>query len=171
MKRQITFDPRQGFPAARNITYRCLKCSTEVPSMPWPTDRSTCECANIHVDMDGGRITVKDPQQLEAFYDEPLQTILSRDDFDAILTDTLLQAKTLAATPGSGQRMAGVAASQLESLAQATANGGVPSDDQKKKFTFGRRTNDWPENTDRAFLQRLALLSGYAKTRLANASP
>mgnify|MGYP003383460931 CR=1 FL=1 len=166
MKRQIKFDPKQGFPAGRNITYRCLDCGIEVPSAPWPTDRSTCRCANIHVDMDGGRITVKDPAKLEAYYEKPLQTILSRDDFDALLSQTLLEAKALAATPGSAQKLAGVAQTQLESLAQATANGGVPSVDEKKKYSFGRQTNAWPENTDRAFLERLSLLAEYAAVRM-----
>jgi hypothetical protein len=167
MKRQILFDPKQGYPAGRNITYRCLKCGIEVPSAPWPTDRSTCNCANIHVDMDGGRVTVKDSTQLEAFYSQPLQTILSRDDFDAVLSQTLLEAKTLAASPGRAQKLAGEAQSQLESLAQATANGGVPSVDEKKKYSFGWQTNNWPENTDRAFLERLSLLAEYAKVRMS----
>ena len=63
----IEFDPTQGYPAGRAVTYECLVCAGTVPSMPSHDDPFECRCRNVIVDGDAGRVSVKDNAQLRAF--------------------------------------------------------------------------------------------------------
>lgn len=54
----IPFDPQQGYPAGDALFYECLNCGTIIPSRP--TDSTTCRCGNISLDVDYGRLSIKE---------------------------------------------------------------------------------------------------------------
>lgn len=58
----IEFDPKQGYPIGPELSYECLQCHKIVPSMP--QDNIWCDCYNICVDIDAGRLAVKDDSLL-----------------------------------------------------------------------------------------------------------
>jgi len=60
----ITFDPKQGYPAALDIAYECLVCGGVLDSMG---DAGECKCDNISVDPDAGRVFVRDSTRMKAF--------------------------------------------------------------------------------------------------------
>jgi hypothetical protein len=63
----ISFDPKQGYPAGKNIAYECLICGKTVSSMPANDEPWECTCRNIVVDGDAGRVSVKDDTKMKAF--------------------------------------------------------------------------------------------------------
>ena len=64
-EKDVEFDPRQGFPAGKFLFYECGICGDTMPSMP---DRTTaCACRNVVIDVDAGRISVKDESKLRLF--------------------------------------------------------------------------------------------------------
>lgn len=65
MRKYLTFDPTKGYPAAANIFYECLSCGGVVPSMP--DDSLCCSCRNVCIDIDAGRVSVKDDAKLKIF--------------------------------------------------------------------------------------------------------
>ena len=67
MRAYLTFDPKQGNPAGRDIAYECLVCGGTVASMPRDDEPWQCTCGNIRVDADAGRVSVKNDAQLRAF--------------------------------------------------------------------------------------------------------
>lgn len=58
-------DVNKGFPAGESIRYRCLICGEVLPSMP--PYAVACKCRNVIVDVDAGRVTVKDALRFEAY--------------------------------------------------------------------------------------------------------
>jgi hypothetical protein len=70
----IPFDASKGYPAGNGIYYECLKCSNIIPSLP--TDSVSCQCGNISIDTDYGRVSVKDPEQMRIFYYDSAPTHL-----------------------------------------------------------------------------------------------
>ena len=54
----IPFDPEQGYPAGDALFYECLNCGTVIPSQP--TDSTACRCGNISLDVDYGRLSIKE---------------------------------------------------------------------------------------------------------------
>jgi hypothetical protein len=67
LKRYIDFDPKQGYPAGKDITYECLACNATVSSLPTNDEPWTCTCRNVRVDGDAGRVSVTNDAQLRAF--------------------------------------------------------------------------------------------------------
>lgn len=61
---RVEFDPRNGYPAGEHIAYQCLRCGARVPSRP--VEFAACDCGNIKIDVDGGRVSVKDDSALVA---------------------------------------------------------------------------------------------------------
>ena len=59
----IRFDPKQGFPVAPNLFYRCKLCDETIPSQP--PDSMGCKCRNITIDIDYARISVKQEGEIE----------------------------------------------------------------------------------------------------------
>jgi hypothetical protein len=58
----IHADFSQGYPTGAALYYECLACGDFVPSFP---DRPMgCQCGNIFMDVDAGRLSVKDGQRL-----------------------------------------------------------------------------------------------------------
>lgn len=72
-KQYLTFDPTKGFPAGEEIRYECLLCGDTLLSIP--LHAVACKCRNVIVDVDAGRITVKDTNSFRAYVinlDKPL---------------------------------------------------------------------------------------------------
>jgi hypothetical protein len=53
----IDFNPADGYPAGPNLYYKCLQCGILVPS--YPAENIGCECRNIFIDVESGRISIK----------------------------------------------------------------------------------------------------------------
>ena len=65
MKIFIDFDPKKGFPAQKGLFYECGICNDDIPALP---DNSiACSCRNILIDVDAGRISVKDESKIRLF--------------------------------------------------------------------------------------------------------
>jgi hypothetical protein len=64
-KQYIPVDLNQGYPAGDEIYYECGICGDDVPSIP--AHAVACRCRNIIVDVDAGRVSVKDPSKFRAF--------------------------------------------------------------------------------------------------------
>lgn len=64
MKTQIIdFDSKQGYPKGDDLFYECQRCKKLVPSMP---DKNLwCDCYNLCVDVDEGRLAVQDESSLK----------------------------------------------------------------------------------------------------------
>ena len=60
-----SYDPERGYPAGSNLYYECLKCGDIVPSLP--IDNIFCSCRNIAIDVDYGRISIKDHSLIKLF--------------------------------------------------------------------------------------------------------
>lgn len=63
--KELLIDPAKGYPAADNINYKCGKCGDLISSKP--NDNISCSCSNIVIDVDAGRISVKDHSQFKAY--------------------------------------------------------------------------------------------------------
>lgn len=64
-KKYIKYDPNKSYPTGEDIFYECLKCHTASVSVP---DESwSCKCGNVMLDIDYGRLSVKD-QSLFTIY-------------------------------------------------------------------------------------------------------
>lgn len=59
------FDPDEGYPAARDLFYECVKCGVVIPSLP--TDNVRCRCGNVTVDLDAGRLSVRNDTELRLY--------------------------------------------------------------------------------------------------------
>jgi hypothetical protein len=63
-----SFDPQKGYPAGKNLYYECTKCDDVIPSLP--ADSISCTCRNICIDVDYGRIAIKDHKFAKVFSEE-----------------------------------------------------------------------------------------------------
>jgi hypothetical protein len=61
----IADDFRGGYPAGEDIFYECLLCNSSVPSMP--RNAAACQCRNVIVDSDAGRVAVKNADRMRAY--------------------------------------------------------------------------------------------------------
>jgi hypothetical protein len=64
-KTYVSFNPSAGYPAADNLYYECTKCGEVIPSIP--KDNIMCSCRNILIDVDAGRISIKDHSKVKLF--------------------------------------------------------------------------------------------------------
>ena len=67
-RKYIDFDARAGYPTGTQIRYECGVCGDVLPSMP--AHAVACKCRNVIVDVDAGRVAVKDAGMLKAFIAE-----------------------------------------------------------------------------------------------------
>lgn len=65
MRRYIALDFTQGYTADIQIFYECGGCGVVIPSMP--EDSLCCSCENICIDIDAGRVSVKDISKFMVF--------------------------------------------------------------------------------------------------------
>ena len=61
----VNFNPRDGYPAKLGLFYECTRCGDVVASVP--KDNIGCKCDNIFIDVDAGRIAVRDVSQVKLF--------------------------------------------------------------------------------------------------------
>lgn len=60
-----SLNPSAGYPADKGLFYECLQCGELVPSLP--DDSMSCKCCNMRIDVDYGRIVVKEPERVRLF--------------------------------------------------------------------------------------------------------
>ncbi|WP_367154090.1 hypothetical protein [Methylomonas sp. HYX-M1] len=61
----LQFDPDKGYPAREDIYYECGKCGGVIPSKP--QGGIGCQCRNIFIDVDAGRVSIKDESKFKIF--------------------------------------------------------------------------------------------------------
>jgi hypothetical protein len=64
-KDYLVFDPRNGYPRGKDIFYECERCGDIIPSQP--EDGIGCTCRNIFIDVDAGRVSVKEATKFSVF--------------------------------------------------------------------------------------------------------
>ncbi len=64
-RKYYSFDHSKGYPAKNDLYYECLKCNDIILSLP--KDSISCSCKNISIDIDYGRISIKDSKQIKLF--------------------------------------------------------------------------------------------------------
>jgi len=60
-----TYNPDDGYPAGENLYYECGKCDDVLPSLP--EDSVFCSCGNIAIDVDYGRVSIKNHDAVKIF--------------------------------------------------------------------------------------------------------
>lgn len=63
----VDFDPRQGYPRGADLFYECQRCHKVLPSIP--DGNIWCDCYNVTVDVDAGRLGVKDESLVKLIRD------------------------------------------------------------------------------------------------------
>lgn len=61
----LDVDFSKGYPAGTDIRYECAVCGDTLPSMP--KHSVACKCRNVIVDVDAGRVAVKDSSKFRAY--------------------------------------------------------------------------------------------------------
>jgi hypothetical protein len=61
----LPFSPNAGYPAGTDLFYECGRCGDVIPSMP--ADSTHCRCRNIMIDVDYGRVSIEDHNQVRLF--------------------------------------------------------------------------------------------------------
>lgn len=64
-KKYLNIDPARGYPAGDTIRYECLVCGDTLMSIP--PHAVACKCRNVIVDVDAGRVTVKNATKFRAY--------------------------------------------------------------------------------------------------------
>lgn len=64
-RKYIEFNASNGFPAGERIRYECGICGETLLSIP--QHAAACKCRNIIVDVDAGRVAVKDSSKMKAY--------------------------------------------------------------------------------------------------------
>lgn len=65
----LNVDFSKGYPVGADIRYECGVCGGTLPSMP--EHSVACKCRNVIVDVDAGRVAVKDGSKFRACVVEP----------------------------------------------------------------------------------------------------
>ena len=58
-------DHSRGYSAGDDVYYECEICHSSIPSRP--SNAAACECRNLVVDADAGRVSVKDKSKMLAY--------------------------------------------------------------------------------------------------------
>lgn len=58
MKTYVEFNAGAGFPQGADLYYECQECHTLLSSSP--NDNTHCACFNIRIDVEAGRMAVRD---------------------------------------------------------------------------------------------------------------
>ena len=64
-RQYLVFDAAKGYPAGLRIRYECANCGSILESLP--EYAVACECRNVIVDSDAGRVSVKNTTQFRVF--------------------------------------------------------------------------------------------------------
>jgi hypothetical protein len=68
-RRYFDFDPRQGYPAGDALYFECTACGGSMPSLP--PESTQCACGNLAIDVDYGRVSVRDHSKMQIFSEDP----------------------------------------------------------------------------------------------------
>ncbi|KUM52367.1 hypothetical protein AR688_08680 [Rheinheimera sp. EpRS3] len=64
-RRYLNFNLDHGYPVGKGIYYECIICGDVIPSHP--EEGMGCSCRNIFIDVDAGRVSIKNESQFKAF--------------------------------------------------------------------------------------------------------
>lgn len=64
-RQYIDFDPSRGWPTGPDLSYECTICGDVLPSLP--EDGVGCSCRNIFIDVDAGKMAVKNEAKVKLF--------------------------------------------------------------------------------------------------------
>jgi len=64
-RRYVDFDPKRGYPAGASLYFECGRCGSVLKSLP--EDSVVCSCGNIAIDVDYGRVSVKEHGEFKVF--------------------------------------------------------------------------------------------------------
>jgi hypothetical protein len=67
-KKYLDFSPSKGYPAGPDLNYECTICGCVIPSIP--DDNIGCDCGNVFIDIDAGRISIKNDKEVKLFSSE-----------------------------------------------------------------------------------------------------
>ncbi len=65
MKKYLAVDTQRGYPTGSDMFYECQLCGISIPS--FPKDSIGCKCRNIFIDVDYGRVSVKDDKSFRVY--------------------------------------------------------------------------------------------------------
>jgi hypothetical protein len=65
MRKYLTIDHDKGYPAGPAIYYECGKCGDVLASQP--KENIGCSCSNIFIDVEWGRLAIRDHERFKAF--------------------------------------------------------------------------------------------------------
>jgi hypothetical protein len=60
-----SFNPQSGYPAGKDLYYECLRCGDVIHSLP--IESMMCSCRNIAIDIEYGRVSIKDHSMVKTF--------------------------------------------------------------------------------------------------------
>ncbi len=63
MKTYVDIDPQAGYPRGPDLFYECQICRSMLSSMP--NDNIHCACLNIRIDVEAGRMAVRDQSRIK----------------------------------------------------------------------------------------------------------
>ncbi len=64
-KKYLVINVARGYPVGDSVFYECLVCGGTMPSIP--KHAVVCKCRNVIVDVDAGRVSVKDISNFKAY--------------------------------------------------------------------------------------------------------
>ena len=54
----VSYGESRGYPTAKSMLYHCLQCGNLLLSLP--SDSIGCDCGNLFIDVDAGRLVLRD---------------------------------------------------------------------------------------------------------------
>ena len=70
-RKYLNTDFSKGYPAGDDISYECDVCGDTLPSKPMHS--VACKCRNMIIDVDAGRVAVKDTSQVRVYVGQAKQ--------------------------------------------------------------------------------------------------
>lgn len=68
---EVPFNPKLGYPVGKDLYYECTKCTEKIPSTP--ADSIGCRCGNVFIDVDAGRVSVRDDAHVRLWRKHAMQ--------------------------------------------------------------------------------------------------
>src|ERR1700674_3821669 len=56
----VEYNPDEGYPAEVDLYFKCTDCQFMIKSLPHSHAEATCTCGNLSIDIDTGRLSVRD---------------------------------------------------------------------------------------------------------------
>lgn len=54
---------QSGYPSSPDLYFECTRCGDEIPTAP--PDNAYCQCRNVIVDVEAGRVSIKSPSEVK----------------------------------------------------------------------------------------------------------